>query len=107
MINIFSSNNKNYVLIRNIFVRTCVFFIGAYFVFHFLNGNISLSPLQDKKELVENNINILKSKENDLLFKELLISKMYNVQDNMELLDELTRLKLGYSSSEEIVISIK
>ena len=50
----FSSNN-NYVLVRNIFIRTCIFFAGAYFVFHFLNGNISLNPLKDKRELVEIN----------------------------------------------------
>ena len=101
------SSNSNYILIRNIFLRTCIFFAGAYFVFHFLNGNISLNPLKDKKELVEYNINILKNKEKELLFKELLIDKMYNVNNNIDLLDELTRLKLGYSGKDEIVISLE
>ena len=103
---ILRSNNNNYILIRNIFFRTCICFVGVYFVFHFLNGNISLNPLQDKKELVEYNLAILGNKEKELEFKELLISKVYNIQDNIDLLDELTRLKLGYSSVDEIVISI-
>ena len=94
-------------LIRSIFFRTCIFFIGAYFVFHFLNGNISLNPLQDKKELIQKNLIILEIKEKELAYKELLINKLNNVHDNLELLDELTRLKLGYSSQDEVVLSIK
>lgn len=100
-------HNNNNILIRNIFLRTCIFFVGAYFVFHFLNGNISLNPLKDKKELVEYNLNILENKEKELAFKELLITKINNVHVNMDLLDELTRLKLGYSSNDEIVISLE
>ena len=106
MINLFNSN-RNIALIRNIFLRTCIFFIGAYFIFHFLNGNISLNPLQDKKELTQKNIIILGNKEKELEYKELLIHKINNVHDNLELLDELTRLKLGYSSKDEGVFSIK
>ena len=102
----FNSNN-NYLLVRNIFIRTCIFFAGAYFVFHFLNGNISLNPLKDKKELVEYNLNILKDKEKELAFKELLVDKMSNIHNNIDLLDELTRLKLGYSGKDEIVISLE
>ena len=78
-----------------------------YFVFHFLNGNISLNPLKDKKELVEYNLNILKNKEKELAFKELLVDKMSNIHNNIDLLDELTRLKLGYSGKGEIVISLE
>ena len=104
MTNLFNSN-RNFNLIRNIFFKTCVFFIGAYFIFHFLNGNISVNPLKDKKELVQNNINILENKEKELAFKELLISKINNIHNNLDLLDELTRLKLGYSSQGEIVLS--
>tara|TARA_B100001175_G_C18972631_1_gene386004 strand:+ start:169 stop:489 length:321 start_codon:yes stop_codon:yes gene_type:complete len=106
MINLFYSN-RNIGLIRSIFFRTCIFFIGAYFVFHFLNGNISLNPLQDKKELIQKNLIILEIKEKELAYKELLINKLNNVHDNLELLDELTRLKLGYSSQDEVVLSIK
>ena len=106
MINLFHSN-RNIGLIRSIFFRTCIFFIGAYFVFHFLNGNISLNPLQDKKELIQKNLIILEIKEKELAYKELLINKLNNVHDNLELLDELTRLKLGYSSQDEVVLSIK
>ena len=106
MINLFYSNS-NIGLIRSIFFRTCIFFIGAYFVFHFLNGNISLNPLQDKKELIQKNLIILEIKEKELAYKELLINKLNNVHDNLELLDELTRLKLGYSSQDEVVLSIK
>ena len=106
MINLFYSK-RNIGLIRNIFFRTCIFFIGAYFIFHFLNGNISLTPLQDKKELTQKNFIILAKKEKELEYKELLIHKINNVHDNLELLDELTRLKLGYSSQEEVVFSIK
>ncbi|MFP6779632.1 MAG: hypothetical protein VB916_05020 [Alphaproteobacteria bacterium] len=106
MINLFYSN-RNIGLIRSIFFRTCIFFIGAYFVFHFLNGNISLNPLQDKKELIQKNLIILEIKEKELAYKELLINKLNNVHDNLELLDELTRLKLGYSSQDEVILSIK
>ena len=106
MINLFYSN-RNIGLIRSIFVKTCIFFIGAYFVFHFLNGNISLNPLQDKKELIQKNLIILDNKEKELAYKELLINKLNNVHSNLDLLDELTRLKLGYSSQEELVFSIK
>ena len=35
------------------------------------------------------------------------ITKINNVHVNMDLLDELTRLKLGYSSNDEIVISLE
>jgi len=106
MINLFHSNH-NIALIRNIFFRTCIFFIGAYFIFHFINGNISLNPLQDKKELTQKKLIILERKEKELEYKELLINKINNVHDNLELLDELTRLKLGYSSQDEVVFSIK
>ena len=106
MINLFYSN-RNIGLIRSIFFRTCIFFIGAYFVFHFLNGNISLNPLKDKKELVEYNLNVLEIKEEELVFKELLVDKMSNVHNNIDLLDELTRIKLGYSGKDEIVISLE
>ena len=99
--------NNNYILVRNIFFKTCVIFTGAYFIFHFLNGNISLNPLSDKKQLVEYNFNILKNKEKELEIKKLLVNKMNNAQNNIDLLDELTRLKLGYSSKDEVVISIK
>ena len=104
---IFNRKNNNYRFIRNIFLKTCIFFTGAYFVFHFLNGNISLHPLEDKKNFVEYNLNILINKEKELEFKELLVHKMSNAHDNIDLLDELTRLKLGYSSKDEIVISIE
>ena len=63
--------------------------------------------LKDKKELVEYNLNILKNKEKELAFKELLVDKMSNIHNNIDLLDELTRLKLGYSGKGEIVISIE
>lgn len=99
--------NNNYIFVRNIFFRTCVFFTGAYFIFHFINGNISLNPLENKKDLVEQNLNILDSKEKELVFKELLVSKITNVQNNLDLLDELTRFKLGYSSKDEILISLE
>ena len=46
-------------------------------------------------------------KEEELVFKELLVDKMSNVHNNIDLLDELTRLKLGYSGKDEIVISLE
>ena len=57
MINIKKPNNKNYFLIKSIFIRTSLFFVSAYFVFHFINGNISLTPLDDKRQLVNLNTN--------------------------------------------------
>ena len=107
MSKILNIQNNNYILIRNIFIRTCVFFIGGYFIFHFINGNISLTPIEDKKRLVEYNLNILENKEEELAFKELLVDKISNAHKNIDLLDELTRLKLGYSGKEEIVISLE
>ena len=105
MINFIQSNNKNYFLIKSIFIRTSLFFVAAYFVFHFINGNISLSTFEDKRELVLYSAEILKNKEQELGFKELLITKLNNSKENIDLLDELVRIKLGYSANGEVVIS--
>ena len=107
MVNIINLNNKNYILIKSIFFRTCLFFVSAYFIFHFLNGNISLTPLEDKKMQIMNSQEILGKKEKELEFKELLISKLNNASDNIDLIDELVRIKLGYSADDEIVLSIE
>ena len=107
MINIKKSNNKNYFLIKSIFIRTSLFFVSAYFVFHFINGNISLTPLDDKRQLVNLKTEILEEKEKELYFKEDLIFRLNNSKENIDLLDELVRIKLGYSDSKEVVISIK
>jgi cell division protein FtsB len=107
MINIKKPNNKNYFLIKNIFIRTSLFFVSAYFIFHFINGNISLTPLDDKIQLVNLNTEILEEKEKELYFKEELIFRLNNSKENIDLLDELVRIKLGYSDSSEVVISIK
>ena len=107
MINIIKKDNKNYFFIKSIFIRTSLVFIFAYFVFHFINGNISLSPLADKKQLLEESTQVLLKKEKILLIKELMISRLSNSKENTDLLDELVRLKLGYSGSNEIIISNK
>lgn len=107
MINIKEPNNKNYFLIKSIFIRTSLFFVSAYFVFHFINGNISLTPLDDKRQLVNLKTEILEEKEKELYFKEELIFRLNNSKENIDLLDELVRIKLGYSGSKEVVISIK
>jgi cell division protein FtsB len=107
MINIIKKNNKNFFFIKSIFIRTSLVFIFAYFAFHFLNGNISLSPLADKKQLLEESTQVLLKKEKILLIKELMISRLSNSKENTDLLDELVRLKLGYSGSNEIIISNK
>jgi cell division protein FtsB len=54
-----------------------------------------------------NSQRILINKEKDLEFKELLISKLNNASDNIDLIDELIRIKLGYSADDEIVLSIE
>ena len=97
--------SKNYILIKNIFIKTCIFFAAAYFIFHFLNGSISLSPLADKIHLVEKGSEILSEKEKELVFKELMVLKLNNSRENIDLLDELVRTKLGYSSEDEIILS--
>ena len=107
MIIIKKPNNKNYFLIKSIFIRTSLFFVSAYFVFHFINGNISLTPLDDKRQLVNLKTEILEEKEKELYFKEELIFRLNNSKENIDLLDELVRIKLGYSGSNEVVISIK
>ena len=107
MINLINTNNKNYFLIKSIFIKTCIFFVAAYFIFHFINGNISLSPLADKNQLIIKSTEVLLLKEKELEFKELLISKLNNSNENMDLLDELVRLKLGYSHKDDLVFSIK
>ena len=107
MINIKEPNNKNYFLIKSIFIRTSLFFVSAYFIFHFINGNISLTPLDDKRQLVNLKTEILEEKEKELYFKEELIFRLNNSKENIDLLDELVRIKLGYSDSKEVVISIK
>ena len=76
MLNYIKKDSKNYILIKSIFFKTCICFASAYFIFHFLNGNISLSPLADKSQLVKQSTEILSEKEKELAFKELLISKL-------------------------------
>ena len=107
MKNLINNKNNNYFLIKSIFVKTCIFFVAAYFIFHFINGNISLSPLADKNELLIKSTEILLLKEKELIFKELLISKLNNSKENIDLLDELVRLKLGYSDKDDVVFFIK
>lgn len=107
MINIIKKDNKNYFFIKSIFIRTSLVFIFAYFTFHFLNGNISLSPLADKKQLLEESTQVLLKKEKILVFKELMISRLNDSEENMDLLDELIRDKLGYSGKDEVIISNK
>ena len=107
MINIIKKDNKNFFLIKSIFIRTSLFFVSAYFIFHFVNGNISLSPLEDKRVLLKQSTQILVDKEKKLVLKELMISKFNNSKENLDLLDELVRTKLGYSGSNEVVLSKK
>ena len=107
MINIIKKDNKNFFLIKSIFIRTSLFFVSAYFIFHFVNGNISLSPLEDKRVLLKQSTQILLDKEKKLVFKELMISRLVDSKENMDLLDELVRYKLGYSGKNEIIISNK
>ena len=66
MIIIKKPNNKNYFLIKSIFIRTSLFFVSAYFVFHFINGNISLTPLDDTRQLVNLKTEILEEKEAEI-----------------------------------------
>jgi len=48
---------------------------------------------------------ILLEKEKELVFKELMVLKLNNSKQNIDLLDELVRTKLGYSNEDEIVLS--
>ena len=105
MINFIKKENKKYFLIKSIFIRTSLFFVSAYFIFHFVNGNISLSPLENKRLLLKQSNQILLEQENKLAFKELMISKLGNSKENLDLLDELVRNKLGYSNVDEVVFS--
>ena len=107
MIDYIKTDSKNYILIKNIFIKTCIFFASAYFVFHFINGSISLSPLADKIYLVKQSSEILLKKEKELVFKELLVSKLNNSKENLDLLDELVRIKLGYSNEDEVILSVE
>jgi hypothetical protein len=66
-----------------------------------------LSPLEDKRVLLKQSTQILLDKEKKLVFKELMISKFNNSKENLDLLDELVRTKLGYSGSNEVVLSKK
>jgi len=100
-------NYKNFSFVRGIFLRTCLFFIASYFVFHFLNGNISYAALENKKQLVKEKELLLSEKKNELEFKYLLINKIKDVRNNLELLDELTKHKLGYSSNKEVLFTFK
>ena len=107
MLNLSKKDNKNILLIKSIFIRTSLFFVSAYFIFHFMNGNISFSPLEDKRALLKQSSQILLDKEKKLLFKELMISKLNNSKENLDLLDELVRTKLGYSDINEVIYSKK
>ena len=107
MINIIKKDNKNYFFIKSIFIRTSLFFVSAYFVFHFINGNISFTPLEDKRALLKQSNQILLYQEKKLVFKELMILKLNNSEDNLDLLYELVRDKLGYSDVNEVIYSNK
>ena len=107
MLNFIKKDNKNFFLIKSIFIRTSLFFVSAYFFFHFINGNISFTPLVDKRALLKQGNQILLDKEKKLVFKELMISKLNNSKENLDLLDELVRTKLGYSDINEVVYSKK
>ncbi len=99
-------NYKNFSFIRGIFLRTCLFFIASYFVFHFLNGSISYAALEGKRELVKEKELLLSEKKKELEFKYLLIKKIKNVEYNLDLLDELVKHKLGYSSEKEVLFTL-
>ena len=107
MLNFIKKDNKNLFLIKSIFIRTSLFFVSAYFVFHFINGNISFTPLEDKRALLKQSNQILLDQEKKLVFKELMTSKLNNSKENLDLLDELVRTKLGYSDINEVVYSKK
>jgi len=98
-------NYKNFSFIRGIFFRTCLFFIASYFVFHFLNGSISYTALEGKKGLVKEKELLLSEKTKELKFKYSLIKKIKNVENNLDLLDELAKYKLGYSSKKEVLFT--
>ena len=68
---------------------------------------MSLSPLDDKRALLKQNTQVLLDKEKKLVFKELMILKLNNSEDNLDLLDELVRDKLGYSDVNEVIYSKK
>ena len=100
-------SNNNFILIRSIFFKTCLFFASFYFIFHFLNGNISYAALEEKKVLVKEKELLVAAKKKELEFKYLLINKIKNVESNLDLLDELVKHKLGYSSKNEIIFYTK
>ena len=101
------TSNKNFILIRSIFFKTCLFFAALYFIFHFLNGNISYAALEEKRQLLEEKELLLSEKQKELDFKYILIDKIKNVESNLDLLDELVKYKLGYSSKDEIIFKLK
>ena len=103
----FIFSNKNFLLVRGIFFKTCLFFVAFYFIFHFLNGSISYAALENKKQIVLEKKLLLESKKKDLEFQYLLINKIKNVESNLDLLDELVKNKLGYSSNEEVLLYFK
>ena len=99
--NLFSKSY--YLLIRGIFLRTCLFFIAGYFIFHFINGSISYAALENKRDLLIQKENLLNNKQKELKLKFILINKIKDAENNVELIDELVRLKLGYSFIGETV----
>jgi len=98
-------NYKNFAFVRVIFIKTCLFFIASYFVFHLLNGNISYAALENKRQVVLDKEFLLDQKKKELEFKYLLINKVKNVENNLDLLDELVKHKLGYSSNKEVLFT--
>ena len=69
----------------------------------FNNKSSAEIALKKRKMLTK----VLLEKEKELVFKELMVSKLNNSRENIDLLDELVRTKLGYSSEDEIILSIE
>jgi len=103
-LNIYKENYTRVKLAKILLLRTCVFFFISYIVFHFINNQGGLSKVNKLLSLLNEEKILLAKKQSILENKNNIIAQIRGPNKDLDLIDQLIRIELGFSDESEIVI---
>ena len=103
-LNIYKENSSRVKLVKILLLRTCIFFFVSYIIFHFINDQGGLSKVNKLLTLLNEEKILLAKKESILENKNNIIAQIRGPNKDLDLIDQLIRLELGFSDENEIVI---
>ena len=85
-------------------LRTCIFFFVSYIIFHFINDQGGLSKVNKLLTLLNEENILLVKKQSILENKNNILAQLRGPNKDLDLIDQLIRLELGFSDENEIII---